>query len=323
MPLSLQAISRLLPEGVPDLPLPERALQTFRGIEEAYNSLGRSFLWSQHVLQVYRNNLSSVLSYFRVELDDPHSKIPQLINPSVGFFPIDRDVYPFASKYLSGDAEELGFFFGAALYDRRWRPPLLSPYVLPTSPPIPVVQFPVVFIPHAPLDPANAAATCWAIDANKTEGIFTCKHAIAGLPRGGNVAMKDGSTGQLIDFAPGSVDAAFIETQAGLPANVKSLAIESHPVNGATVSADFRSRHVANAQILNSWYFADNLDPYSAMRVFIDHWGQPSDSGSLVADGSNKGVGIYTGEFTGNATQQGICQYLLQATDQLSVNVFV
>ncbi len=135
--------------------------------------------------------------------------------------------------------------------------------------------------------------------------------------------MKDGSTGQLISFAPGSVDAAFIETQNGMPRNVNSLLVESHPVNGATVSVDFRSHHIGSAQILNSWYFADNLDPYNVMRVYIDHWGQRSDSGSLVSTATGKGVGIYTGQFTGNATQQGICQYLLQAVSELKLTAFI
>ena len=302
MPLSMQAISRLLPQGLPDFRLPEIASQTFSELEGgADNPLGRAFLWSQYISYVYRDNLYPVIQHFQAE-PDPDTKVPRPINPSVGFFPIDQYIYTYASKYLSTDALDLGFFFGAVLYDRRWQPPAISPYQLPTQPAVLVVQYPVTFIPHAPLDPANAAATCWVSDTNKTQGILTCKHAIVGLSRGSNVAMKDGSTGQLIGFAPGSVDAAFIETRSGMPANVNSLAIESHPINGSTVSADFRSRRIANAQILNSWYFADNLDPYNAMRVYIDHWGRPSDSGSLVSTGAGKGVGVYTGEFTGNAT---------------------
>lgn len=319
MPLSLQAISRLLPPGLPGS-ISEEASTVLRRIEGgAENPLGRAFLWSYYVLQSYRDNFSSVIDHFEVELERDE-KIPQRINPSVGFFPIDQNIY---TRFLSPVALELGFFFGAVLYDRRWLPPDIPPYQLPTTPRIGVVQYPVVFIPHAPLDPTNAATTCWASSADKTEGILTCKHAIAGLSRRSNVAMKDGSTGRLIDFAPGSVDAAFIETQSGIPTNVKPLAIESHPINGSTVTADFRSHYIGNAQILSSWYFADNLDPYNAMRVYIDHWGQPSDSGSLVSSGAGKGVGIYTGEFTGNATQQGICQYLPQAIDQLNLKVFI
>jgi len=321
MPLSLQAISRLLPPGVPDVPLAEPALPTFREIEGGSdNPLGRSFMWSQYILHVYRDYFWPVVEHFQVE-PDPIAKTPQQINPSVGFFPIDRHIYTHASRYLPTDALDLGFFFGAVIYDRRWRPPSIPPYLLPTTP-VMVMQYPAAFVAHAPLDPANAAATSWASDPSNTQGILTCKHAVAGLSRGSNVAMKDGSTGQLIDFAPGSVDAAFVETQNGVPANAASLAIESHPVNGSTVSADFRSRHVGNAQILNSWYFHDNLDPYNAMRVYIDHWGQPSDSGSLVADASSKGVGMYTGTLTANGTQQGMCQYLLQGVDLLHLNVF-
>jgi hypothetical protein len=314
MPLSPQAISRLLPPGLPDFELPERALRAFREIEGgAENPYGRSFLWSLYVMMLYRNNLSSVLEHFQ------WAKFPDQVQPSVGFFPIDWHIYTHAAKYLSDANRELGVFFGAVLYDRRFEPPPIQPYPLPTSPSISVVQFPVVFVLHSPIDPANAASTCWAKDVSNIEGVLTCKHAVAGLATNSNVAMANGSTGRLISFGAGAVDAAFIETQGGVPSSVKQLAIEDHPVNGSTVSANFRSRHVRNAQILNSWYFADNLDPYNAMRVFIDHWGQPADSGSLVSTTSTKGVGIYTGTFAGNGTQQGICQYLLQAVDQLSL----
>lgn len=322
MRLSLQAITRLLPPGLPDSgSLPPGALRVFERVEGgAENPLGRSFLWSQYVLNVFRDNLHSVVEHFKLELSS-ESKFPSHANPSVGFFPIDQHIYTHASKFLSSDSQELGFFFGAALYDRRWRPPDIAPYLLPTIPTIPVVQFPIVFIPHGPVDLANAAATCWATDANSIEGVLTCKHAVRGLELGDNIAMADGSVGRLVSFGQGSVDAAFIETQHRVPGRTNSLAIEDHPINGSTVSAEFRSRRVRNAQILNSWYFADNLDPYNTMRVFIDHWGQPSDSGSLVSTASPKGVGIYTGMGTGNGTQQGMCQYLLQAVGLLNLMI--
>ena len=320
MPLTLQGIGRILPEGLPPGEPDKATRERFERIEgRPSHPLSRAFLWSQYVKRVYRDHLKRVFEHFKVEGSPERITAP--VAPSVGFFPLDPYLYTYAGKALPPAAHEIGYFFGAVLYDSRWNTAPIEAAVLPERAGR-VMQFPISFLPHAPVDPANAASTAWAHDQSGAGGVLTCKHAITGLPPGSNVLLKSGANGRLAAFTDGPVDAAFIETQGGIPGGSQLLRVEDHPINGATVTVDFRSQGSTTGQILNSWYFADNPSAYNGQRVFIDCWGQRGDSGALVSTRQGDAVAIYTGTIKGNGTTQGMSQYLRQAVDLLNLNLF-
>jgi hypothetical protein len=317
MPLSAPAMDRLLPPGrPPEGGTPDALYPDLSEVEGgADGPEGRALLWFCYLSYIYRSELDAVRKHF--SLSDTKD---YLVQPSVGFFPLDNNLGKIPA---SPATRELSYFFGAVLYDMRAESAELGPFRLPSTPSFEVYRFPIVFVPDQPLDPANAASTCWAESQSGIQGVLTCKHAVAGISRNGAVRMVDGSTGALVDFTDGSVDAAFIKTGSGLPIDAESMAIMDRPKEKNEVLVYFRSVGVINAQILNAWYFPDNSDAYNPMRLFIDTWAQSGDSGSLVSmQRSKKGAGIYTGRMQGNNTTQGVCQYLKQAVDLLKVSAF-
>jgi hypothetical protein len=263
--------------------------------------------------------MGQVQRHFRVSDSDWRSG---RVFPSVGFIPIDPAIREQVLQFHPESLFESGYFFGGALFDKRPGADPRPPFELKLRDGhmVRIVGFPIKYVPHSPADPMDGASAAWAKDPG-FRGVLTCKHVVSTYGVGDPVPMKDGTSGTLRSFGSGTVDAAFIET-VHRRRMWRSLRIEDDPVDGSLVIAEFRSG-TCQAQILSSWYFPDNLDPYNPMRVFIDRSGQPGDSGSLVATGTRRGVGIYAATGVGNGTRQGMCQYLKQAADNLNLKLYL
>ncbi|KIT16623.1 hypothetical protein [Jannaschia aquimarina] len=338
MSLTLETMLRALP---PDMPPWEAGTEgerdkvaSLRDRDGGAGPLSRGYAWQKWLTRYLRENGPNVASGFGVDTGVPSDRMDRkgYVAPqaefAVGY--VETDVAASRDTRVRDAAKGTGYVFGAALYDHRGgdvTDPVVAEFIPVGSPgagiQLPVVRLVAAEVLHAP-DPSNATAACWASDARThmmPNRVLTAKHAVNGLAPGDNVAMADGSMGQLVTFCPAGVDAAMIECGARRPAPVP-LDIDPDPAVGEEVSFHGAVSGTVSGRITRTWIFPDNSSAYDAHRIHLDETGKAGDSGALLRLKSDRrAVGLYTGIKHGRSTQTGMAQAIWQVTDLLGLDL--
>jgi hypothetical protein len=177
--------------------------------------------------------------------------------------------------------------------------------------------------------PTNGRSTCWA-QSNITGqcGILTAKHCANGIPVRGSMALTPNGHGTVVAKGQYVIDAAFVATPNASVTGRAALAAVSFPVGGAPATINLGTGTIP-ATIVRVTDTLGVLDDFNhPVKVYLDKYGSPGDSGGLVDTPSNDGVGIYCGTLS-NATVAGVsgvtvgvCQHLKQAALVLDLSLY-
>lgn len=324
MAMTREEMVKLLPAvRPPEFELADTEQRTFEWLQSrAEDVLEASFLWSRWIPRQFHGP--------GVPYSGRHSfrsySVAGSIGAVVGFIPLSDSVPEHQSVGL--EARNIGWLFTMAiLFEGPEHECRARTMELDSDYHFPLIYLPVRRIEHAPPNVDGATSACWARSnkflANGDEGVLTAKHAVRGLARGDPVDLDDGDTGTLTDYSDGNVDAALVATDS-FPTRTTARDIVDEPINGDDAYFDgAETGSTITGQIMSTWYFPDNPDPYNPMRIFLDEHGKEGDSGALVCDKtSGDALALYVGEISANGQDMGMCQYLRQAVDLLDIEIF-
>ena len=324
MPITKEQMRALLPKVRPpkyELTDSERTTLN-RLIKRNEELLQTAFLWNRYLT----NRLMGRRVIYEKRLFDSWWGVPYPYGYTIGFVPIGE--YLPNSELIGDAARRIGWVYGIArMFEGNPEECSVSAFDVDGEFRVPVVSLPGIYQEHSPPNPFHATSGCWAVrgaDAAIGDlGVLIAKHAIKGLTRGSSIPLDNGNFGTLIDFCPGSIDGALLGVNGVPPTTKSQITILKNPVDGEIVHFDGVKTKGASGQIVSSFYFPDNPDPYNTMRVYLDFYGQQGDSGALVYDtNSGGGVAIYTGVFPTGGKMLGRCQYLKQATDLMNLTIY-
>jgi hypothetical protein len=247
---------------------------------------------------------------------------------------LEMVTYGFADPEYEEDA------FGALVYTVP-SVPELDDAVSPESEPQRTVQvgnllFPVFvrlarweFHQLPQVHPANGTGACWARSwkpgLRKRVGLLTAKHVVGQRILGNPVPLTKGLD-RLLDVAPEGIDAALIQVPPGqLPDHLHGFSAQTHIAQWIDVQVYGRESGVFQTKVIEVTPSRGSLHYTIPLRVFLANPGQPGDSGSLVLNANDEGVGIYIRSVTSLANQQvdGFCQHLKQAAETLSLELLL
>jgi hypothetical protein len=185
-----------------------------------------------------------------------------------------------------------------------------------------------------PIAPRGTGA-CWA-HSRKTkikpaaDGALTAEHVVANLPLTSSVPMSDPGNWHLGDRGTCKIDAALIVQAGCIPSTAGKLAVEFNPQSKMVVEIRGVVSGVIQTKITHGQTHPTYLSGRHPMRVFLDKYGVPGDSGALVKDPSTgRGVGIYMGRdpvppsLGAAAVYEGVAQYLPQVQHELELDLFL
>jgi hypothetical protein len=326
MALTDQSIEELLPEGQPAVSVPEGGRRddiARRLAELADNDVRRrTLLWSLALQTI-------------VERERLGERQPGFEGATYGFVPVgDVTDFPSTLKHFGG------YVFGAA-FEIESREDSARQAVIAVSVGNRSVacvynwRRPVLHIANVS-NPIGTGA-CWARSRKSkirpsADGVLTAGHVVGALSRGSSVYMDDNTYWHLGDYGSCKIDVALIVRAGCIPAGVSSLAVQSQPVGGTTVTfTGVGTGKTVTAKITHTVVHPTYYSDRHPMRVFFDDYGGPGDSGALVREvPTGPAVGIYISRepvpvSPGSSTtqQEGVAQFLTQAEHVLEVDLFL
>lgn len=159
--------------------------------------------------------------------------------------------------------------------------------------------------PHYPVNLLYATLCCWVRPTAGGEGILTADHAVVG----DSSYLDDGTASPLLWRAPGGLDAAVLDAQAGggLTALPVRLPLQEDAVEVVTkVAAERRTI----SDVSQTYGTTTSAVPHTFL---LDQPLQEGDSGSLVRHrNGGYGLGLYIGELRTSEGPRGLCQGLFQ-----------
>jgi len=184
------------------------------------------------------------------------------------------------------------------------------------------------------INPLRGAACCW-VKSNRTserngEGFLTARHVlpdnlIAGQ-YGSYVDLDKGKEiGKVIDLCFDGLDSALVAPDNNslfAPGNkietLKHIAAWTDVTVHGLVSGNIQTKITSVGDLrglYTSW-----LQP---IRLMLNDYGQPGDSGSIVTDNNGKGVGMYTGKVNDwRGLTEGIAVLLAQIEYNMDIELF-
>lgn len=173
-------------------------------------------------------------------------------------------------------------------------------------------------------------ATCWSRSdsAPFSEGVLTAAHCLASYRRGDLVKCSLPGDWRFANAASAKIDAALVSQSGAIPPHAARLPVMRHPVPSLDVAfLGAATRKRIYASVTHALVHPSTLSAMHPMRVFMDAWGQPGDSGALVEDDPFRhGVGIYMGaqpivRDDGLPDSEGVSQLLAQAVMVLGLDL--
>jgi len=183
------------------------------------------------------------------------------------------------------------------------------------------------------IHPWNGTSACWA-EAKKPKisgrvGIITAKHLISPTPIPVTIGNKvpmihekgGGEVGTILDIGPEGIDAIMIEPPNGFAPQTRTEMPCPHLIAQWTeVSFKGVQSNTIKTRIVEVQLGRGSLDFTIPLRFFIAEPGKPGDSGSLVLDMQDNGLGIYMGAVANLVGHtEGYCQHLQQVAHVMNV----
>jgi hypothetical protein len=191
-------------------------------------------------------------------------------------------------------------------------------------------RFPIVvraretFTQHRPPDPVEGTSACWATSPrlnSEQACALTAAHNVKGCDIGGPVALATGQAATLADIGPPGIDAALLDV--GRAVGAQRLEAIPYPAPWTPVTVESIGGPVPTT-FMRSSDVTGSLDAMLPIRLFLAQPCSAGDSGALVADGSEKGLGIYMGEVSNRAgVHEGVCQHLGQVTHVMALTLYL
>lgn len=170
---------------------------------------------------------------------------------------------------------------------------------------IPIESETWMLTPHRPVNLLYATLCCWVMPTAGGEGILTADHAVVG----DFSYLDDGTASPLLWRAPGGLDAAVLDAQAGggLTALPVLLPLQEDTVEVVTKAAAAQRTISAVNQTYGT---TTSAVPHTFL---LDRPLQEGDSGSLVRHrNGGHGLGLYIGALDTSEGPRGLCQGLFQ-----------
>jgi hypothetical protein len=158
---------------------------------------------------------------------------------------------------------------------------------------------------HNSVNLLYATVCCWVMPTTGGEAILTADHAVVGE----SSYLDDGTVSPLLWRAPGGLDAAVLDAQAGgiLTALPVLPPLQEDAVEVVTKAAAARR---AVSAVNQTYGTTTSAVPHTFL---LDRPLQDGDSGSLVRHRTGgHGVGLYIGELNTSEGPRGLCQGLFQ-----------
>lgn len=287
----------LVPKEAP----PRDPLQLFaRGVEGVPEQLIRSAQWANALLEKFdREELWRQVACFE-------SVAAGFLNPDTeldAFGLIAYSSMPMPKPVVSYDAVRIG----------EYRFPIAVRHVRYQRHQLPCIH------------PSFGIATCAAHSTRlDEEGLLTARHVLGeDASRGTSVATTYGKA-FVLDVAPAAIDAA-IFSDDGACHRHRGEAFLPRAFLAPWEDVAFRDHNniVVQGKITAISETRGVFDPRLQSLFYISVAGRPGDSGALVYDAKEDGVGIYLGAVTGaGGAVEGYCQNLFQAANSLSLQLF-
>lgn len=178
--------------------------------------------------------------------------------------------------------------------------------------------------------PSKGTAACWArsqkVRLSRSVGFVTAAHVLPSQKIGSRVRTTRGH-GTVLDVGPGGqygIDAALVEPAPGAkPTLTTQLTLLNLIALWIDVTLVGASGQITTKVVQTTDTRGILHHPSIPARVFIASPGQAGDSGGLVKDASNRGVGLYMGALTDPSGQTtGFCQHLGQAAHVMNLTLY-
>ena len=328
--LTDEIVHRVLPEIVPPPRVPEgvSAEAVARRASELESALERRiFLWT-----------TALQAHIEAERwSDWANNIPGFQGATYGFVPVSSQ-----TRLPNGVESFGGYVFGVALEiegPSETQPIQEAERFIYSQAPVALIFNRRQIELHVanPTYPRSGTGACWArskrsaIEPLAADGILTAAHIVDGLRLGDTVYMDNGGKPwHLGDRGTKQVDAALIVKAGCIPATATRLHVQDMPEDGGAVTfRGAQTKGTLNARITHSISHPTYLADIFPMRVFMDKFGRPGDSGALVSEArTGRGVGVYIGRdpvprsVGGASVWEGTSQFLTQAQFNLRIDLF-
>jgi len=179
------------------------------------------------------------------------------------------------------------------------------------------------------VDPCLGLTTCAAENASNTACYLSAYHVIEDRANPGQVALRPSSSGvgKILDVPTGTVDAGTFEGASAPPnlASLRRFKPRELLCPGELVSFTDQHSNLINTKIVYVSDTRGSLAPQLQFIFYTRHAGMPGDSGALVVDSKNNGIGIYLGEVKSalSGNDEGYVQSLAQVEACLNLSLYM
>jgi hypothetical protein len=209
-------------------------------------------------------------------------------------------------------------------------------------------QFPVFIrrgplINHAPsIYPQGGRSACWASSKHfQQDAILTAEHVVrnqlGGIPAktGDAVGFIDASgvgigNGAVADVAAPGIDAILVDppqpasgiTKVASASAATAINVNPNVAPWSNAAIAFRSG-VVQTKVTSVTDPAHWRSRYFPCRLILANWGQHGDSGTMIFDGNNQAIGIYTGAYQDPLARftEGVAQHLGQVEQTMGLTL--